>query len=92
MNELRKCWVMKAKCKLLSQPSLWRVGSALDLSAIEYLVPTISICRGFSHSSAVKNLPANAGDTGDRGSIPGSEDPLGEVLATHSSILAWRIP
>ena len=27
---------------------------------------------GFSHGSAVKNLPANAGDTGDMGSIPGS--------------------
>ena len=27
---------------------------------------------GFSHGSAVKNLPANAGDTGDMGSILGS--------------------
>ena len=26
------------------------------------------------------------------GSIPGSEDPLEEGMATHSSILAWRIP
>ena len=25
----------------------------------------------------VKNLPANAGDSRDRGSIPGKEDPLG---------------
>ena len=25
-------------------------------------------------------------------SIPGSEDPLEEGMATHSSILAWRIP
>ena len=24
--------------------------------------------------------------------IPGSEDPLEEGMATHSSILAWRIP
>ena len=28
----------------------------------------------------------------DTGSIPGSEDPLEEGMATHSSILAWRIP
>ena len=28
----------------------------------------------------------------DLGSIPGSEDPLEEEMATHSSILAWRIP
>ena len=36
----------------------------------------------------VKNLPA---DTRDTGLIPGSEDPLEEGMATHSSILAWRI-
>ena len=37
----------------------------------------------------VKNLPADAGDTG---SISGQEDPLEEDMATHSRILAWRIP
>ena len=40
---------------------------------------------------AVNNPPANAGDLRDAGSIPGSEDPLEEGMATHSSILAWRI-
>ena len=40
----------------------------------------------------VKNPPASAGDAGDVGSIPGSrKSPEGE-MATHSSILAWRIP
>ena len=37
----------------------------------------------------VKNLPANAGDTG---LIPGQEDPLEKEMATHSSILSWEIP
>ena len=32
------------------------------------------------------------GDTGNLGSIPGQEDPLEKEMATHSSILAWRIP
>ena len=41
---------------------------------------------------SVKNLPANAGDIKDAGSIPGSGRPLEEGMATHSSILAWRIP
>ena len=36
----------------------------------------------------VKNLPANAGDTRDLGSIPGSGRSLEEGMATHSSILA----
>ena len=35
---------------------------------------------------------SSAGDTGDTRSILGQEDPLEEGMATHSSILAWRIP
>jgi len=37
------------------------------------------------------NLPANAGDVRDAGLILGWEDTLEEGVATHSSILAWRI-
>ena len=37
----------------------------------------------------VKNLPANVGDLD---LIPGQEDLLEKEMATHSSILAWRIP
>ena len=40
----------------------------------------------------VKNLPANAGNIRDRGSIPGSGRCLEEGMASHSSVLAWRIP
>ena len=29
---------------------------------------------------------------GDLGSIPGQEEPLEKEMATHFSILAWRIP
>ena len=36
----------------------------------------------------VKNPPANAGDTRDMDQA----DPLEEEMATHSSILAWKIP
>ena len=45
-----------------------------------------------TNGSVVKNLPANAGDARDTGSIPGWEDPLEEEMATHPSILAWRVP
>ena len=37
----------------------------------------------------VKDLPANAGDMD---SIPDSGRSLEKEMATHSSILAWRIP
>ena len=40
----------------------------------------------------VKNLPASAGDVTDVCSTPGQEGPLEEGMATHSSILAQRIP
>ena len=40
----------------------------------------------------VKNPSANAGDIRDAGPIPGQKDPLEEAMATHSSILSWRIP
>ena len=37
----------------------------------------------------VKNLPANAGGVG---LIPGSERSPEKEMATHSNILAWKIP
>ena len=43
---------------------------------------------GFPDGSVVKNPPANAGDVG---LSLGWEDPLEREMATHSSILAWRI-
>ena len=36
--------------------------------------------------------PASAGDVRDTGLNPGSGRSLEEGMATHSSILAWRIP
>ena len=44
----------------------------------------MSECTAEACGSAVKNLPASAGDTGQ-------EDPLEKEMATHSSIIAWRI-
>ena len=47
---------------------------------------------GYSGGSVVKYPPANAGDTGNGGSIPGLGRSPGEGHTTHSSILTWRIP
>ena len=43
-------------------------------------------------SLVVRNLPASAGDISDVGLTPGSGRSPEESMATHSSILAWRIP
>ena len=41
----------------------------------------------------LENLPTNnAGDARDAGLIPGRKDTLEKKMATHSRILAWRIP
>ena len=60
------------------QPRLegWNIGFHPDLQAS--LVAQL-----------VKNSPTNVGDLD---LIPGLERPPGEGTATHSSILAWRIP
>ena len=44
---------------------------------------------GFRGGSVVKNLPANAGDVG---LTPGLGRSLEKEMATHSSVLTWRIP
>ena len=44
---------------------------------------------GFSHGSDGKESACNFGDPG---LIHALEDPLEKGMATHSSILAWRIP
>ena len=48
--------------------------------------------RASQGAPVVKNLPANAGDAGDGGSVSGLGRTLEEAMATHSSILAWKIP
>ena len=47
---------------------------------------------GFPGDSVVKNLPANAGDTGHMVQSLRWEDPLQKEMATCSNILAWKIP
>ena len=47
---------------------------------------------GFPHGSAVKNPPAMQRMQEMRVPLLGQEDPLEKGTATHSSILAWRIP
>ena len=43
-------------------------------------------------SSLVAQLVKSTCNMGDLGLIPGLDDPLEKRMATHSSILTWRIP
>ena len=48
---------------------------------------------GASHVVLMLKEPTSqCGRLKRRSLIPGSKDPLGEGMATHSSVLAWRIP
>ena len=54
------------------------------------LAAAAAVCdMGFAHSSGLENPPASAGEVG--WSL-GREDRLEKEMATHSSILAWKIP
>ena len=52
----------------------------------------LKIDSGFPGGSAVKNQPALQEPQETWVRFLGWEDPLEEGMATHSSILAWRIP
>ena len=71
--------------KLWTTHNMWRtslVPLALDLQKLRKDL-------GFPGGSDGKEFACNAGGLG---SIPGQEDPLEKEMATHSSILAWKIP
>ena len=55
----------------------------------DHLTPTILFFMGFPGGSDGKESTCSVGDLG---SILGWEDPPEEGMATHSSILIWRIP
>ena len=46
---------------------------------------------GFPCDSAMKNPPATAGEVGSKVASLNGGDPLEKEMATHSSILAWKI-
>ena len=56
---------------------------------LKILITRFIKVKDFPGGSDSKESAYNAGDPS---SIPSQEDPLDKGMATHSSILAWRIP
>ena len=56
------------------------------------IAPILSLSQIFSPHPGGSDGKASAYNAGDLGSIPVWEDPLEKEVATHSSILAWKIP
>ena len=66
--------------EILLKVSVWK--------PISYYLQGSLYNEDFFGGSVVKNLPASEGDTG---LVLGWEDPLEKEMATHSSILVWKI-
>ena len=64
----------------------------LDQADLTDIYKTHHPKTGFPHGSACKESVCNAGATGKQVQSLGQKDPLEENMATHSSILTWRIP
>ena len=62
--------------------------SPIEKLALTFLSPRSQIL-GFPGGSDGKQFACNAGDPG---SFPDQEVPLEKEMATHSSVVAWRIP
>ena len=77
---------------------IYILGNIPSVEQLLKLFVLLSFSSRFQHTrasqvaSVAKNLPANAGDIRDSNLIPGSGRSLEEVMATHISILARRIP
>ena len=63
-----------------------------SLSHVQIFCDPVDCSPGFPSGSVVKNMTANAGDSGDVSLISRWEDLLQKEMATHSSVLAWKIP
>ena len=85
-----------APLKSLTDHVTWKLGPlptclVLLTSAVSF-AGRWSRIRASQVALVVKNPPAKAGDMRDTGLIPGSGRSPGGGMATHSIILAWRIP
>ena len=59
----------------------------------ENRTPLLTLSHSLLRGSSVKNPPVSAGDLQEAWvQSLGRENPLEKELATHSSILAWKIP
>ena len=64
----------------------------LIFKTLEMFYPHVTEAWDFPRGSGVKNPPAMQELQEMKFQSLGQEDPLEEAMATHSSILAWRIP
>ena len=78
-------------CRLFNNREQWQKQGDVKQNAI-FLVAALE-SSNLPGGSVVKNPPINVGDLQETRVLSlGQEDPLEEEMATHSNILAWKIP
>ena len=78
---------------LAVQPLVYlRVTSLWFPKVLEHTGLHLMICFGAGDFPSGSDGKASVYNVGDLGLIPGSGSSLEKEMATHSSILAWRIP
>ena len=80
MGEKRKVQILKKNCQIIDHTKYGLSHKQNKVICTHMVAP------------GVKNPPASAGDVREMGSIPQLGSSLEEGMATHFSILAWRIP
>ena len=70
----------------------WKWKGIMGLKVGSLLLPGTIHWASYSVSWGGSDGKVSAYNAGDPGSIPGREDLLEKEMATHSSILAWKIP
>ena len=86
-----------SRCLSASTPHFqrphWRtLPSPLSIPSTPIVCHQFACHEASQRALMIKDPPADSGDSRDAGSFLGQEEPLEEEMATHSSILAWRIP
>ena len=97
-----KQWVPETECRFKGEagPQLWAFAGCVAMNKSQMLgfcdlIYERGITRhtkGFPMAQWVKNLPAVQETQETRDGSLSWEDPLEKEMASHSSILAWRIP
>ena len=75
--------------------SIWRLTANVMFFCVKHSLPDTRLCISimFNHLQPPgSDGEESACSAGDVGLIPSREDPLEKRMATHCSILAWRIP
>ena len=66
--------------------------NALKMEFLSFILYSLLHCSWASLvAQTVKNLPA-VQETSNSDLLVGQEDPMGKGMASHPTILAWRIP